>query len=129
MAAASSKPERPPGPSMLSFWEEILEPALTALAPERILEIGSDTGATTRALLGFAETRGSVVHAIDPAPRFDVAALKEAHPTSFVFHKALSLDVLPSLDPVDFALIDGDHNWHTVLNELLLLERRARGEE
>jgi len=55
---------------MLSFWEEILEPALKALAPERILEIGSDTGATTRALLGFAETRGSVVHAIDPSPRF-----------------------------------------------------------
>ena len=41
------------------------------------------------------------------------------------FHIGLSLDVLPKLGPFDFVLIDGDHNWHTVLNELRLLERKC----
>ena len=43
-------------------------------------------------------------------------------------HEALSLDALPEVGRVDCALVDGDHNWYTVLNELRLLGRApARG--
>lgn len=110
---------------MLAFWESLLAPLLDALEPRRILEIGADKGTTTRVLLERAEAHGAVLHVIDPKPAFDPEELKRERPDSLVFHAALSLDVLPELDPVDLALIDGDHNWHTVLNELRLLERRA----
>ena len=114
---------------MVAFWSSLLEPLAYALGPQRILEIGADTGVTTRALVEYAQPRGAVVHSIDPHPQFSVDELHASYPEAFVFHRALSLDVLPSLEPVDFALIDGDHNWHTILNELKLLEHRARDEE
>jgi GT2 family glycosyltransferase/glycosyltransferase involved in cell wall biosynthesis/SAM-dependent methyltransferase len=114
---------------MSAFWTSLLEPLLDALAPRRILEIGSDKGTTTLLLLERAEAHGAVLHVIDPKPAFDPEELSREHPESLVFHTALSLDVLPTLERVDLALIDGDHNWHTVLNELRLLERRAREED
>jgi|GEM_PF-1188738 len=110
---------------MLAFWEALLQPLIASLRPDRILEIGSDKGGTTRALLEYAQSHGAVLHAIDPKPNFDVDALRGEYPDDFVFHDALSLEVLPTLENVEFALIDGDHNWHTVLNELRWLERRA----
>jgi GT2 family glycosyltransferase/SAM-dependent methyltransferase len=110
---------------MSAFWTSVLEPLLDALEPRRILEIGSDKGTTTRALLERAEVHGAVLHVIDPKPAFDADELRREHPDSLVFHAALSLEVLPTLERVDLALVDGDHNWYTVLNELRLLERRA----
>lgn len=110
---------------MLAFWDDLLAPLLDALEPRSILEIGADKGTTTEALIERAEAHGAVLHVIDPKPQFDVDELRRKHPDSFVFHAALSLEVLPALERVDLALIDGDHNWHTVLNELRLLERRA----
>jgi len=39
--------------------------------------------------------------------------------------KGLSLEVLPKLtEQFDCILIDGDHNWYTVFNELRLIEER-----
>jgi GT2 family glycosyltransferase/glycosyltransferase involved in cell wall biosynthesis len=114
---------------MSAFWTSLLEPLLDALEPRRILEIGSDKGTTTRLLLERAEAHGAVLHVIDPKPAFDAEGLSREHPDSLVFHPALSLEVLPTLERVDLALVDGDHNWHTVLNELRLLESRAREED
>lgn len=121
----SGSPKKPPGPSMLAFWEALLEPLIDALKPRRIVEVGADKGTTTRALLAWAEPHEATVHVIDPKPSFDVEELEREHPRALVFHRALSLDVLPSLEPVDLALIDGDHNRYTVLNELRLLEQGA----
>ena len=58
-----------------------------------------------------------------PKPQFDVGELRREYPDALDFQIGLSLDILPGIEPVDFALVDGDHNWHTVLNELRLLER------
>jgi GT2 family glycosyltransferase len=121
----SEAPKKPPGPSMLAFWETLLEPLIEALRPQRIVEIGADKGTTTRALLAWAEEHGATVHVIDPKPSFDVEELERKHPEALVFHRALSLDVLPTLEGADLALVDGDHNHYTVLNELRLLERAA----
>jgi GT2 family glycosyltransferase len=124
-SSGASPPRRPPGPSMLAFWESLLEPLVELLHPERIVEIGSDQGTTTRALLGWASSHGATVHVIDPKPSFDVEELQRQHPDSLVFHRALSLEVLPKLERVELALVDGDHNRYTVLNELRLLEGSA----
>ena len=71
------------------------------------------------------------LHVIDPVPDFDPDEHEQQFPGRYVFHRDLSLNVLPDLPPMDAALIDGDHNWYTVYNELQLLgevarDRRAR---
>ena len=47
----------------------------------------------------------------------------------FVFHKSLSLNAIPRIKAVDVFLIDGDHNWYTVYNELKLIEKHAADAE
>src|SRR5262245_16696813 len=68
----------------------------------------------------------AMLHVIDPAPEFDPSEHEEQLKGRYFFHRAPSLDVLPTLEPMDAALIDGDHNWYTVYNELKLLAQTAR---
>ena len=63
---------------------------------------------------------------IDPVPQFDPSEHERRFPGRYHFHRAISHDVLPELPPVDAALIDGDHNWYTVFNELKMLAATAR---
>ena len=106
---------------MLAFWPDVLSPLLTELAPRRIVEIGSESGKMTRKLLEL----DSEVHAIDPAPLFDVKTWQQLHGARFVFHGDVSLQALRSIDGFDAVLVDGDHNWYTVFHELLLIEERC----
>ena len=110
---------------MHRFWNVIIEPVLTLLEPEIIVEIGSDQGKNTVSLLEFCKNSNAVLHAVDPVPNFDVDALKKEYGRHFVFHKLLSLNAIPRIKDVDVFLIDGDHNWYTVFNELKLIEKYA----
>jgi hypothetical protein len=111
---------------MLAFWLDIISPLLTLLRPDTIVEIGSESGKTTRLLLGLGRSFGATTHCIDPVPGFDVAAWQAEHGDKFVFHGQKSLDALPSIDRFGVVLIDGDHNWYTVHEELRLIEKRCR---
>lgn len=116
---------RIPTSSLAAFWDDVFRPLLAAVQPKRILEIGADTGSMTLKLLDYAEEHGIVVESIDPAPSFDVDEVKARFQDHLIFHFALSLDVLRTIELPDLVLIDGDHNWYTVLHELTLLEHRA----
>lgn len=105
------------------FWETAIEPLLEAAQARTVVEVGVQAGVTTRALIAYAERNGAVVHGIDPGPQ--PPALKLAEAGRFVLHRDLSLDALPRIDGVDAALLDGDHNWYTVINELRVLARAA----
>jgi hypothetical protein len=111
---------------MHRFWDTITEPVLEALQPKTLVEIGSDQGFNSRKLLGFCQQHDAKLHVIDPLPKYDVAAWQELYGEHLVFHKALSLDALPTIDRFDAVLIDGDHNWYTVFNELKLIEERCK---
>ena len=111
---------------MLAFWPDVVRPLLRALEPKTIVEIGSESGKTTLRLLELAREIGATVHAVDPAPLFDVDAWRRDHGEHLVLHLKPSLAVLDQLGPFDAVLIDGDHNWYTVYNELRLVERRSR---
>ena len=99
MAGPGKKPERLPGPSMLAFWEDVLEPLIDSLQPETLLKIGSDQGGTTRALLEYAQAHGAKLHAIDPKPHFDVGELRRMYPDALDFQIGLSLEILPDSSP------------------------------
>lgn len=108
---------------MIAFWPDVIRPILEDLHPANIVEIGSESGKTTRLLLEFAQKHDARVHSIDPAPAFDAESWQREIPQSFSITRLPSLVGLPAIDQFDVVLIDGDHNWYTVYNELQLIER------
>lgn len=109
---------------MFPFWDDVVAPLIQAASPRVVVEIGALRGDSTTRLLGTL-ARDCVVHVIDPVPQFDPQHYSNRFGDRYWFHQALSLEVLPALDAVDTALIDGDHNWYTVFHELRLLHETA----
>lgn len=74
----------------------------------------------TDKLIGFDS-----LDVIDPCVEVDLTE-KYRQLKNVSIHKGLSLEVLPSLvEPYDCFLIDGDHNWFTVYNELKLIHEKG----
>jgi hypothetical protein len=111
--------------TMARLWDSTIRPLLEASEARTIVEIGCDRGHLTQELVRFAEAKGGMVHAIDPAPRFDPPAM--AH--CFALHRERSLDALPKIGAFDAVLVDGDHNWHTVIRELKMIDALHQGKE
>lgn len=110
---------------MFPFWKPVVAPIVKAVDARKVVEIGALRGETTKLMLGDLDPTAEL-HVIDPAPAFDPDEHRAAFGGRYVFHRDLSLNVLPHLDPMDVALIDGDHNWYTVFNELELLAMGAQ---
>jgi Macrocin-O-methyltransferase (TylF)/Methyltransferase domain len=110
---------------MFPFWHDVVAPVIEAAQARRVVEIGALRGDQTELML---QRLGPDVelHVIDPVPFFDPAEHERRFAGRYVFHRALSVDVLGDLPPMDVALIDGDHNWYTVFTELNLLADVAR---
>ena len=111
--------------TMFPLWDVAIAPVLHAAHARRVVEIGALRGETTDRMLDDLGPDAEL-HVIDPEPAFDPAEHERRFPGRYQFHRGLSLDVLPTLGPIDAALIDGDHNWYTVYNELRLLAEGAR---
>ncbi len=107
------------------FLKLLIYPLLEAMRPGVIVEVGVEVGTVTRPLLRWAQANGAVLHAIDPDPTLSVDRLEDEYGEGLRFHRRKSLEVLGEIAAVDLALIDGDHNWYTVINELRALEGRA----
>ncbi|MFI5009036.1 MAG: class I SAM-dependent methyltransferase [Solirubrobacterales bacterium] len=107
---------------MVNFWDSAVLPLLRAAAPTSLAEVGAASGSQTRKLISWATEHQATFHAIDPAPAFDVDAFTRMSNGHFVMHREPSLSALRTLGPVDVVLLDGDHNWYTVFNELKTIE-------
>lgn len=107
---------------MIKLWRRLILPIVEAADSRIILEIGAESGTSTRTLLRYVQQRGGQLHCIDPVPEFDAEALEREFPDQLRFYRDLSLNVLPDLPRVDLAMVDGDHNWYTVYNELKQIE-------
>lgn len=110
---------------MYRFWDSIIEPALSALRPKSILEIGASAGKHTSLLLRFCQDHAARLQTIDPQPTFDVASWRRDHANTFVLLQGKSLEILPQIQQADVVLIDGDHNWYTVFHELQWIGKLA----
>lgn len=109
---------------MHRFWAPVIRPLLEACEPSVVVEVGAAAGAHTRRLAPWCEEHAATLHVVDPAPRFDHESAPWAR--SVIFHRDQSLAVLEHIGPVDVALLDGDHNWYTVIHELRSLANTAR---
>jgi hypothetical protein len=66
------------------------------------------------------------VTAIEPAPISDLLELVEEYPDLALVEET-SLDALEHLPIADAVVLDGDHNYYTLSNELRLIAERAPG--
>ena len=114
--------------SLAAFWP-LIEPVLTLLQPRRLCEIGVEQGGFTARLLAWGRKHHCAYVGIDPAPASVAAAwirqetsAEDGTPANQLF-TALSLEVLPDLECCGAYFLDGDHNYHTVRNELELIQR------
>jgi hypothetical protein len=105
---------------------EIMVACLDAAGVKSIAEVGAFAGDLTRVLISWAAQTGARVQAIDPAPQPELERLAEEHPELELIRRT-SLDALPSITLPDAIVIDGDHNYYTVSEELRLIGERAAG--
>lgn len=108
---------------MHRYWNAILAPLLAELTPRHVVEVGSEFGHNTKNLLAFLEGSGGRLDVIDPAPQFPYQEWREASSADFHVHRTTSLEMLPALGAADLVLLDGDHNWYTVVEELRIIGR------
>ena len=107
---------------------EILFPCLEAAAARSVLEIGAYRGRLTRRLLDWAAGTDARVIAVDPEPEPELLQLAEERPELELVLET-SHDALPHVSLPDAVIIDGDHNYYTLSEELRLIEARAPGPE
>ncbi|WP_238858720.1 glycosyltransferase [Clostridium sp. YIM B02569] len=106
---------------MNRFWDIVMKPCLEAINAKKIVEIGSDNGYGTKNLIKYCEDVQGTVISIDPFPKYDSEEWEKEHEGVFKLYKDLSLNRLPLLKDYDVILVDGDHNWYTVYNELKII--------
>jgi len=112
----------------LAQMRELLLAVLDAAGARSVAEIGAFAGDLTRVLVEWAAGRGAAVLAIDPAPQPGLVELASSHPALELIRQT-SLEALPVIPLPDAIVIDGDHNYHTVGEELALIGGRAAGAE
>ncbi len=115
--------------SLVCFREILLE-ALARAGARRIAEIGAEYGAFTQELCDHARRTGGQLITIDPAPQPHALEFFARHRDDphFRFLEQASLEALGTLAGIDAHIIDGDHNYHTVREELELIAARQRSE-
>ena len=108
---------------MYPFWETVIAPLITgrrcpADRRDRRAARRDDHADARRARPPTASCTSSTL-----CRRSTPTSTSAGSPGRYVFHRDLSLDVLDRCGAFDVALIDGDHNWYTVYNELRVLAR------
>ncbi len=114
---------------MNRFWTNIILPIIQSINAKYIVEIGSDKGLNTKNILEYCKSTDAHMTAIDPFPNFDLDNFKKEYGEKFEIYEELSISRLPLLSDYDVILIDGDHNWYTVYNELKIIEKTFKNKK
>ena len=107
---------------------ELLVPCLDAVGARSVVEVGAYAGDLTRLLVDWAATADAHVVAIDPLPQPGLVQLEREH-DDLTLVRETSLEALGRIELPDAVVIDGDHNYYTVSEELRLIGDRAAGDE
>jgi cephalosporin hydroxylase/glycosyltransferase involved in cell wall biosynthesis len=104
---------------MTAFWAVIQE-LLDLTQPTHLVEIGGSQGTFTQQLCAWASPHQAFVHVIETQPKDALRQTLEQYPGGRL-HVGRSLDLLPHIQGATCFIIDGDHNYYTVYNELKLI--------
>ncbi len=105
---------------------ELLVALLEAAGARSVVEVGSYAGDLTAELLAWAQASGARVTAIDPEPQPALAELAEPD-DALTLLRQTSHEALAEIPAPDAVIVDGDHNYYTVSEELRLIAERAEG--
>jgi hypothetical protein len=109
----------------MTVFADLIFPVLKLANARDVVEIGADTGGMTSMLATFCLNHGGRLTSVDPAPTPDFRIWVTLN--SQVRHIDLpSLEAFPKLADIDAWIIDGDHNWFTVYNEITEAHRLCR---
>jgi hypothetical protein len=110
--------------SMTEFSALILQ-CLERAGAGHIAEIGAEFGGMSQLLADHCRDAGGAFTTIDPSPKREF--LDWAAGCDHVRHVAApSLEAMPGLSGIDAWVLDGDHNYYTVFNELLIADGLSR---
>ncbi len=107
--------------SMSEFHEIIFE-LLDRTQPKTIMEIGSETGIVSDRLVSYCQEHNARLITIEPIP---AEHLIERATNSEAFDLVIGQSIVHLREhgcDADLVLIDGDHNYYTVFNELSLIQ-------
>ena len=108
--------------------EEVLLPCLDAAGARSVIEVDAYAGDLTGALVDWAVGAGARVWAVDPSPQDRLVQLANERAELELVRKT-SFEALGQVPLADAVIIDGDHNYYTVSQELRIIgERAAEGE-
>ena len=107
---------------------ELVLGCLDAVEARSVIEVGAFMGELTRLLLRWAQDRDAPVTAIDTAPHADLDALAQRHPELTLIRET-SFGALARISLADVVILDGDHNYYTVTEELRIISQRAAAEQ
>jgi SAM-dependent methyltransferase len=105
---------------------ELLIACLDAARARSVVEVGAYAGDLTGLLLQWAARGEARVWAIDPSPQKELVALDEQR-ADLELVRATSHEALRTIPLPDAAIIDGDHNYYTVSEELRIIGERVKG--
>ena len=108
----------------LSNFVEIWGSCFDAAGVRSVIEVGAERGRLTQELLKWAAPSGAKVIAIEPEPISDLIELLDEYPALEVVEET-SLEALEHLPIPDAIVLDGDHNYYTLSNELRLIAERS----
>ncbi len=115
------------GHSLLNL-AEVLLPCLDAAGARSVIEVGAYAGDLTGALVDWAAGVAARVWAVDPSPQDRLVQLDKER-TELELVRKTSFEALSQVPLADAVIIDGDHNYYTVSQELRIIgERAAEGE-
>lgn len=112
-------------PYSMAMFADLIVETLTLVDAKRIVEIGADYGGMSGLLADHATANAGTLTSIDPEVQDGFLAWLKDHPE--VTHVAEpSLEALTRTAAADAYIVDGDHNWYTVFNELALIRGACR---
>jgi hypothetical protein len=105
---------------------ELLFGCLDAVEARSVLEIGAFKGELTSELLDWAGRSGASITALDPEPPEELLELGKQRPELDLLLRT-SHDALREIDFPDAIVVDGDHNYYTLSEELRIVSERTSG--
>jgi methyltransferase family protein len=115
------------GASMVHHSEVLLR-CFDAVGARSVVEVGAYAGDLTRVLVDWAARSSAAVIAVDPSPQESLVRLASRHGQLELIRRR-SLEALPEIPLPDVLIIDGDHNYYTVREELRVLGARVADSE
>jgi hypothetical protein len=110
--------------SMTEF-SSVIQQIIERAGARQIAEIGAEFGGMSQLLADHCAANEGTLTSIDPAPKVEFVDWAASCP--HVTHvAATSLSAMPKLSQIDAWMIDGDHNYYTVFNELKLADEACR---